>query len=501
MTNKAVLLAGLFHETHTFLHHKTGLDEFRAGGLNLGQDVVSNNVGNGSPTDGFLEHAKSEGWNVIPAVQMAANPSGTVSQDVIDVFYQNFFQVFERECTNIDGIFLVLHGAMVSEEMDDVEGQFLKDLHGRLTDKGTDIPVAAVIDFHANVSKDMTDFSTCLYSYRMNPHSDARDAAVQGAVRLGALMNGRKVTQHHLATRYIVPPTGLATASNPMKSVQARARAIEAQDPDILCINVMGGYSYADIKDCGFSLNCCTSGEKRTALGYLDDLLAVFEADLAKAYPREASLTEILHRIDAKPRGHGPILLVEPADNIGGGTPGDGTGLLAPLLATGRKNIVAVLNDPEAAAHCNTFKLRDPVTILIGAKLDAHHGLPIEFSGTIRNLSDGRFELENKNSHLASMMGTHINMGACAVLENDQAIILLTSRKTPPMDLGQLHSQGIRPEDAELLIVKAAVSHRDAYDPIASASYNVESIGLCTSDLGSLPYRNIVGKQLSAATT
>jgi microcystin degradation protein MlrC len=69
------------------------------------------------------------------------------------------------------------------------------------------------------------------------------------------------------------------------------------------------------------------------------------------------------------------------------------------------------------------------------------------------------------------------------------------------MDLGQLHSQGIRPEDAELLIVKAAVSHRDAYDPIASASYNVESIGLCTSDLGSLPYRNIVGKQLSAATT
>jgi microcystin degradation protein MlrC len=135
---------------------------------------------------------------------------------------------------------------------------------------------------------------------------------------------------------------------------------------------------------------------------------------------------------------------------------------------------------------------------LIGAKLDRHHGKPIKFEGVIDHLSDGQFELENKNSHLASMMGTHINMGPCAVLKNDQAIILLTSRKTPPMDLGQLHSQGIRPEEADLVIVKAAVSHKDAYDPIAAASFNVESTGLCTSDLTSLPYRNIGGKKLSA---
>ena len=199
----------------------------------------------------------------------------------------------------------------------------------------------------------------------------------------------------------------------------------------------------------------------------------LFEANMSGAYPKEATLEMVLKRIDTEPRGSGPILLVEPADNIGGGTPGDGTGLLSPLLDSGRKNIIAILNDPKAASQCHTLKVGDQVSLLIGAKLDNHHGAPIKFDGTIRHLSDGQFDLENKNSHLASMVGIHIDMGLCAVLRNEQVTILLTSRKTPPMDLGQLHSQGIRPENADYVVVKAAVSHKDAYDPIAAASYNV----------------------------
>jgi microcystin degradation protein MlrC len=67
------------------------------------------------------------------------------------------------------------------------------------------------------------------------------------------------------------------------------------------------------------------------------------------------------------------------------------------------------------------------------------------------------------------------------------------------MDLGHLHSQGIRPEDADYVIVKAAVSHKDAYDPIARASFHVDSAGLCTSNLERLPYRNLGCKQITLA--
>ena len=92
------------------------------------------------------------------------------------------------------------------------------------------------------------------------------------------------------------------------------------------------------------------------------------------------------------------------------------------------------------------------------------------------------------------MLGTHAEMGPCAVVSNDKATILLSSRKMPPMDLGQFHSQGVRPEDASYVVVKAAVSHRDAYSPIARSSFNVDSAGLCTSNLPRLPYRRLKGK-------
>ncbi|NOZ33506.1 MAG: M81 family metallopeptidase, partial [Alphaproteobacteria bacterium] len=351
---------------------------------------------------------------------------------------------------------------------------------------------------HGNISRDMTDFSTCLYAYRKNPHSDARDAAVQAATMLDRLMAGERVSQHHLGTRFVIPPTGLGTAANPMKAVLARARAIEAEDRDILSINVMGGYAYADIADCGFSLNCCTRGDAEVANGYLRELAEVLEGHLGAAYPQEASLDTVLAQIDAGPEVAGPILLIEPADNIGGGTPGDGTGILAPLLASGRTNIVAIINDPQAAAQCHAAGKGADVSLEIGAKTDAHHGRPVAIRATVQHLSDGRFELENRRSHLASMMGTRIEMGPCAVIKNGQATILLTSRKIPPMDLGQLHSQGIEPEMARFVIIKAAVSHKDAYDPIAGASYYVDSTGLCTSNLGTLPYRKLTGKHLGA---
>jgi microcystin degradation protein MlrC len=95
------------------------------------------------------------------------------------------------------------------------------------------------------------------------------------------------------------------------------------------------------------------------------------------------------------------------------------------------------------------------------------------------------------------MMGDQIEMGLSAVIKNEKVRILLTSIKTPPMDLGQLYSQGINPKDAKFIIIKAAVSHKDAYDPISSYSFYLDSKGLCTSDLKRLPYKKIQHKKIS----
>ncbi|CAL1517215.1 M81 family metallopeptidase [Chitinophaga sp. MM2321] len=499
MTN-TIFVSGLFHETHTFLRDKTELAHFKEVSLYHGQEILEHNQDNSSPMDGFLSYAREKKWQVIPGVQLAAMPSGTVKEDVITYFRKHFFSSLEKVCDSIDAVYLVLHGAMVSENTPDVEGSLLEELHHFLQRKGRDIPVVAVLDLHANVSQKMMDYSTCMYAYRKNPHTDARDAAIRAAQLLDHILTHPDVRKVYHQSRHIIPPTGLGTAAEPMKSLLMHAAAIEASDPDVLCINVMGGYAYADIPDCGFSLGCYTKGDTEKARIYLAELMALLEENLISAYPPENSLEEVWTILRNEPDVTAPVLLIEASDNIGGGTPGDGTGILAPLLATGRKGIIAVINDAVAVQQCYGVGIGKEITLAVGAKTDHFHGDPVQLQGSIRHLSDGRFELENKNSHLASISGAYVNMGSCAVIENEQAIVLLTSHKTPPMDIGQLRSQGIQPEAAAFIIVKAAVSHKQAYDPIAKRSFYIDSPGLCTSYLERLPYQHIGDKQVSLTT-
>ncbi|KKC37289.1 hypothetical protein WH87_12085 [Devosia epidermidihirudinis] len=495
--SKTVLFGGLFHETHTFLSQTTTVADFEAVALHRGQDAITANLGNASPSDGFLSYALEQGWTILPTIQMAAMPGGKAADAAVTLFRDAFFAGLAQHMDQLDGIYLVLHGAMVSQSSDDVEGELLADIRAALRKAGRDIPVVAVLDLHANVSHAMVDNSTALRAYRENPHSDARDAAVAAAVLLGQSMDGLAMAQVHLPTRHVLPPTGVGSASNPMKAVLAAARAIEARDPAILNINVMAGYAYSDIADCGFSLSCVTTGDIAKASTYLSDLAALLETHLAEGYPLEDDLATALRRADALPDGRGPILLIEAADNIGGGTPGDATGVLGPLLAAGRMGVMAAIADEDAVKSCVAAGIGGTIDIAIGAKTDRHHGEPVQFRGIVRNLTDGHFELENPKSHLASMVGTHADMGPCAVIENEQAIILLSTRKMPPMDIGQLHSQGMKPAEASYIVVKAAVSHRDAYDPIARASFYVDSPGLCTSNLKRLPYSKLNNKSIA----
>ena len=81
------------------------------------------------------------------------------------------------------------------------------------------------------------------------------------------------------------------------------------------------------------------------------------------------------------------------------------------------------------------------------------------------------------------MSGVRIDMGRCAVVRHGGVTILLTSKKTPPFDLGQFRSQGIAPESLSVIGIKAAVAHRRAYDRITKASFTVATPGPCSSDL------------------
>ena len=71
MSPKRVLIAGLFHETHTFLDGTTGMKDFAV----MRGDEMLRCEGDSSPLGGALECAREFGWKIIPTVDYRATPT------------------------------------------------------------------------------------------------------------------------------------------------------------------------------------------------------------------------------------------------------------------------------------------------------------------------------------------------------------------------------------------------------------------------------------------
>ena len=482
---KRILLAGLFHETHTFLEGRTTLVDFA---VCRGAELLGK-AGDGSPVAGFLEVAQAAGWEVVPAVVLRATPSAIVEDAVLEAFWSEFAAAAQREIrVGLEAVFLVLHGAMATAGEPDVEGEVLARL--RRLPGFERLPVFVVLDLHANVTARMARHANALVAYRENPHTDAHATAVRTANLLRRTLETGVVP--HTSWRrapLIWAPPGTGTAQEPMRSLEAQARALERTDPTVWDVSVTPGFSFADTPETGLSFSLVTTASEAEAQAQLATLCR--EAWLRRTegeitYPAaEAVLAKIL------PVTRGPVLLVEPSDNIGGGAPGDGTGILRGFLKFDVPSAGVILNDPAAVTAATQAGVGATLTLELGGRGSALDAGPVELVVEVVSRSDGRFELEDIHSHLASMNGRSIDMGPCAVVRHRGITILLTSRKTPPFDLGQWRSQGIEPRDLGLIGVKAAVAHRRAYDPITVESYFVDTPGPCSSNVRGFVFRHL----------
>ncbi len=485
---KRVLLAGLFHETHTFLGRATTQDEFavRSG------ERMFDATGDGSPLAGVLEFAASCGWDVLPAADLRATPSGTVEDGVFEFFWQEFASAFRRHrADGIAGIFLVLHGAMVCQTVRDVEGALIERI--RRCPAAGQLPICGVLDLHGNISRRTVEQSQGFLAYRINPHTDARQAAIDGAALLDRILTtGRRPTALFEPSPIMWPPTGTGTADEPMRSLEAMAREIERNDAEIAAVNVMAGFSFADTADTGVSFSAVTFGDAERARRCLRNLRDYAIGHCEQGNVVEPPLGQVMPQVlDCIARGQTPVALVEPADNVGGGAPGDAPTILRALLAHRVDRAAVVINDPAAVEALADVRPGGSRRLSIGGKVSRFTDPPLSLDVQIVSRSDGRFELEDRQSHLASMSGVRIEMGPCAVVRHGGVTILLTTRKTPPFDLGQLRSQGLEPETLNVIGIKAAVAHRRAYDRITKSSFTVSTPGPCSSDLRSFPYRHV----------
>lgn len=474
---KHILIAGLFHETHTFVDEVTSLEEFE---IRRGVEMLECS-GDSSPMGGVLEFAESQGWVMLPTIDYRCMPSGTVEDAVVEAWWEGFESAWQPEC---DAIYLVLHGAMAARTIRDVEGELLRRIR-KLA--GAQKPIFGVYDLHANFSQAMATNADCLVAYRENPHSDARAAAVRAAELLGRCLETSLPRMHLRQADIVLPPTGTGTADDPMAGLESAARALEGGENWV--VNIAAGFAYADTADTGLSFQVVTTGSSELAqlgLGQLEQLAdSLKEHGRGNDEPLEVVMPQLLEPVG------GLTALVEPADNIGGGAPGDGTGCLRALVNFHVPNAAVCINDPQAVQKLAAVEVGRKATLPIGGKGNQMDEGPLELEVELLSRAGGRFELEDKQSHMASMVGDFADMGDCAVVRHGDVTILLTSRKTTPFDLGQWRCQGVEPTELGVIVVKAAVAHRKVYDPITSRSFWVDTPGPCSSNLRRFPYEHM----------
>ena len=472
---KTILVAGLFHETHTFVDDTTSLSDFQ---IRRGDEMLEC-IGDASPLGGVLEYAKSQSWEMLPSIDYRCVPSGTVDDEVVESWWNDFETAWNPDC---DGIFLVLHGAMTAATIRDVEGELLKRIRKWAGDQK---PIFGVYDLHANFSPAMAAHADCLVAYRENPHSDARESAVRAANLLAKCFDTARPRMHLRQANILLPPTGCGTADDPMKSLEEMARAMEGGE--VWGVNIAAGFAFGDTPDTGLSFQVITTGSKELAELNLSKLEKL--ADELKEHGRgnDETLEAVMLRLHESTNGL--TALIEPSDNIGGGAPGDCTGCLRALIDFKIENSGVCINDPETVTKLSGGEIGSKATLPIGGKGSKLDLGPLELEVELISRGSGQFELEDKQSHMASMVGDFADMGDCAVVRHGGVTILLTSRKTVPFDLGQWRSQGIDPAKFNVIVVKAAVAHRKVYDPITTRSFWVDTPGPCSSNLKRLPYK------------
>ncbi len=481
-----IIVAGLFHETHTFVESTTGLPDFKL----LRGDELFGCLGDSSPLGGALATGRDFGWEIIPAVDLRTLPSGLVVDEVVETFWNEFRAVAEPALVRgLDGIFLVLHGAMAAASFPDVEGELLERL--RRLPGAEHLPVFGVFDLHANFTARMAANANCLVAYRENPHTDGRESAVRASGLLQRALTSSATPRTFWRHPPIVwPPTGTGTADEPMRSLEALARELEVRHPKFWCVNVVAGFAFADTPETGVSFTIVTSGAEEEADAALDELSKLAWQLRERGNVVGESAEVVVAHAMREPVA-GLTVIAEPSDNIGGGAPGDGTGLLRAFLKFDVSNAAVALANAEAVARLVSLTAGTRIALVLGGRGSRFDAGPLSLEVELVSFSDGRFELADKHSHLASAVGDRFDMGPCAVVRHAGITLLLTTRPTPPMDLAQWTSQGLDPAKFSLLGVKAAVAHRCAYEPIAARMLSVDTPGPCTSHLASLPYRQI----------
>ncbi|QRM33076.1 M81 family metallopeptidase [Microvirga sp. VF16] len=491
-----IAVGGFQHETNTFSPHPAKLDHFLVGagwpGLLRGDDIERVAAGMNLPVAGGIQRLHALGHQVVPLIWTAATPSGRVTDEAFEAITSEFLTTISRHLTEIDGIYLDLHGAMATERHDDGEGEFLRRVREVV---GPDLPIVCSLDLHANLSPAMFEYATALDAYRTYPHIDMRETGCRAVNLLDRVIAGEKLYKCMRRAFFTLPLTSQSTLSGaPNRLYEELERMIDADG--LAAASWLGGFALADVEDAAQAV-VCYGADESIVCGAADRLIQSIAAAKSEFHTELVTPAAAVRRaVVLTKEASKPVVIADVQDNPGGGGSGDTTGLLAELLAQNVENsVVAMIRDPAAVELAQQVGVGHATQFSLGGKskaIGAEATAPVKEEFIVEKLTDGLF------AGTGPMWGgSPINLGQTALLRKRGVWVIVVSNAMQAADQSIIEHVGLNPRQLSIICLKSSVHFRADFDRIASETILVSSPGLVPSDISILSYTKQGGRSSS----
>ncbi|CAN5618399.1 M81 family metallopeptidase [soil metagenome] len=486
--SRRVAIGMISHETNSFSPVPTDIDSFagQRHGIVERRNIIDSFTDTKTGIGGFLEVGAEHGWEMIGTVAASATPSANVAASAHDALKGKLIDGL-REAGALDGVLLHLHGAMLSENAPDAEGDICRAVREVI---GDDVPLVVELDLHGNITAEFCDVVDGVIVYDTNPHIDAYERGLEAASLLAAILDSSvERPKVYISKPPMLPPTiNMRTAEGPMVKLLERGREWES-GPAILNVAVFPGFPYADFEDAGTSIvvTATDSGLGRQCADDMGRLAWEIRDEFLKPIlPVREAVDRALDMIDDRSEGGGPVILADVADNPGGGGSGDTPDLIRELVGRGVQGAVACLWDPESVEQAHAAGVGAEVEFRLGGKASDLYGEPVVARGVVRCLSDGIF-----TGYGPVVRGLMVRCGRSALIDVNGLQIVTTTIRHAANDQGYFRLVGVQPEREPLLVIKSRGHFRADFEPISREIIEVDAPGAANPNLDRYEFQRL----------
>ena len=473
-----IFSAFLATETNTYAAAPTGWGGFEEYGIFRGDASTRDPQGLGGSMVELRRLLAEQGHALVESTSAFAQPLGRTVRSVYERLRDDILADL-KAALPVDGVVLILHGAMAADGYDDCEGY----LSARVREiVGPQVPIGVELDLHCHYTALMQRSADAIIAYKEYPHVDALPRLRELlAIVLDTAAGRLRPTTAMFDCRMV----GLwHTTREPMAGFVRRMQQVE-QQPGVLSVSLGHGFPWGDVPESGAKLWVVTDDDPALAARLAEQLGREFWEMREQTATPMLSIDEALAQAPASATGDGrPVVIADIADNAGGGAMSDSTFILRALLERGTPDVaIGAFWDLGAIQICRDAGVGARIALRLGGKCGPASGDPIDLEVVVKAVLENHAQTGLHSNDEVAPLGPSVWVQAANGL--DIVLVSVRSQTFSPVVFTGL---GLSLEGKQWVVLKSTQHFHAQFAPLARQILYVTTPGAIDMDFAALRY-------------